>query len=73
MREHPGEAGRCAEERRRLHAAYLARQALEDRLWRRPLRHQQHARADAQWKGQRVTEAVGEKELRGGKANVVLR
>ena len=47
--------------------------ALEDRIGRRPLRHQHHGRADREREAQRVAEAVGEVELGGGEADVVAR
>ena len=58
-----------AEEQRRLRFG----PALEDRLRRGPLRHEQHARAGGKRKGERVAEPVGEEELRRGKAQVALR
>ena len=70
--EHAGEAGRRAVEHGGLDAADAAGPALEGRVGRRPLGHQQHGGAHAQREGQRIAQAVGEEQLGGGEADVVL-
>ena len=54
------------------YAADAAAPALEHRLRRRPLGHEQRRRADAHRKGQRVAEPIGEEELGGREADVAL-
>ena len=70
--EHAGEAGRRAVEGGGHDVADAAAQAPEHRLRRRPLGHEQRGRADAERKGERVAEAIGEEKLGGGEADVAL-
>ena len=55
-----------------LRPADLAAPALEDGLGRRPLGHQQRGGAHAHREAQRIAQAVGEEQLGGGEAHVVL-
>ena len=70
--EHAGESGRRAVEDGRLDAADAPSPALEHRVRGRPLGHQQDRRADREGEAQRIAEAIGEEQLGGREADVVL-
>jgi hypothetical protein len=70
--QHAGKAGGGAVEHGRLDAADPPRPALEGGVGRRALGHQQRGGAHAQREAQRIAQAVGEEQLGGREADVVL-
>ena len=70
--KHAGKARRGAVEHGRPDAADLAAPALEHRVRRGAALHQQGGGADAHRERQRIAEAIGEEQLGGGEADIVL-
>jgi hypothetical protein len=72
VRQHAGKAGGGAVEHRGLEPARPRPPALEGGVGRGPLAHQQRGGAHAHREGQRIAQAVGEEQLGGREADVVL-
>jgi hypothetical protein len=60
MRKKRGKKSRHSVKDRR----FFPHQSFENRVWRRPLGHENRRRADGERKGERVPQAVGEEQLR---------